>query len=146
MSFSTCAAASTRSETFVSSSAAKEKEQRETITASNKNFFMVPHHTKIFWDLLLWIVNEPRPCVSATLNYEGSNPDGIKFRVRVGFWKAKKIGAESSDPNRHSQPRLPGSVVGEASMPRAKFPCKITEVTAPKLPSKKRVARRCLTS
>ena len=54
--------------------------------------------------------------------------------------RTKKIGAESSDPNRHSQPRLPGSVVGEASMPRAKFPCKITEVTAPKLPSKKRVA------
>jgi len=25
--------------------------------------------------------------------------------------KAKKCGAESSDPNRHSQPRLPGSVV-----------------------------------
>jgi len=24
---------------------------------------------------------------------------------------AKKCGAESSDPNRHSQPRLPGSVV-----------------------------------
>jgi len=28
----------------------------------------------------------------------------------------KKIGVESGDPNRHSQPRLPGSVVGEASM------------------------------
>jgi hypothetical protein len=44
----------------------------------------------------------------------------------------KKIGAESSDPNRHSQPRLPGSVVGEASMLRARFPYKITKVTVPR--------------
>ena len=44
----------------------------------------------------------------------------------------KKIGAESSDPNRHSQPRLPGSVVGEASMPLGCLPHKITEVTVPK--------------
>ena|ERR1022692_1405668 len=34
----------------------------------------------------------------------------------------KKIGAESSDPNRHSQPRLPGSVVGDASMRQTRFP------------------------
>jgi hypothetical protein len=47
----------------------------------------------------------------------------------------KKIGAESSDPNRHSQPRLPGSVVGEASMPPTRFSCKITVVIVPKLPS-----------
>jgi hypothetical protein len=45
----------------------------------------------------------------------------------------KKIGAESSDPNRHSQPRLPGSVVGEASMPRTRSSDKITEVSVPKL-------------
>ncbi len=50
--------------------------------------------------------------------------------------KDKKIGAESSDPNRHSQPRLPGSVVGETSMPRTQFPCKITEVMALKLLSR----------
>jgi hypothetical protein len=31
-------------------------------------------------------------------------------------WANKKCGAENGDPNRHSQPRLPGSVVGEASM------------------------------
>jgi hypothetical protein len=48
-------------------------------------------------------------------------------------WGDKKIGAESSDPNRHSQPRLPGSVVGEASMPGPRFRCKITEVIVPKL-------------
>jgi hypothetical protein len=41
----------------------------------------------------------------------------------------KKIGAESSDPNRHSQPRLPGSVVGEASMRHTRIPHKITEVS-----------------
>jgi len=44
----------------------------------------------------------------------------------------KKIGAESSDPNRRYQPRLPGSVVGEASMRRTRFPHKITKVIVPK--------------
>jgi hypothetical protein len=53
----------------------------------------------------------------------------------------KKIGAESSDPNRHSQPRLPGSVVGEASMPGTRFPYKITEVIVLKLPSDKAFAQ-----
>jgi len=43
--------------------------------------------------------------------------------------KAKKCGAESSDPNRHSQPRLPGSVVGEASMRCAGNCGKITKVS-----------------
>jgi hypothetical protein len=52
----------------------------------------------------------------------------------------KKIGVESSDPNRYSQPRLPGSVVGEPSMPRTRFPYKITEVIVPKLPSEKPAA------
>jgi len=42
----------------------------------------------------------------------------------------KKIGAESSDPNRHSQPRLPGSVVGEASMRQVAAGGKITKVSA----------------
>jgi len=32
------------------------------------------------------------------------------------FARAKKCGAESGDPNLRFQPRLPGSVVGEASM------------------------------
>jgi hypothetical protein len=50
-----------------------------------------------------------------------------------GIQKDKKIGAESSDPNRHSQPRLPGSVVGEASMRGAGFLDKITKVNAQKL-------------
>ncbi len=44
----------------------------------------------------------------------------------------KKCGVESSDPNRHSQPRLPGSVVGEASMGQAREPRKITKVSVPK--------------
>ena len=44
----------------------------------------------------------------------------------------KKIGAESSDPNRHSQPRLPGSVVGEESMRHTPLPHKITKVSAPR--------------
>ena len=57
--------------------------------------------------------------------------------VRGDSWKGanstdKKIGAESSDPNRRSQPRLPGSVVGNASMLPTRFPYKITEVNVPK--------------
>ena len=47
-----------------------------------------------------------------------------------GVCEDKKIGAESSDPNRHSQPRLPGSVVGEASMRQVAEGGKITKVSA----------------
>jgi len=45
---------------------------------------------------------------------------------------AKKIGVKSGDPNRHSQPRLPGSVVGEPSMLEAALRGKITKVSVPK--------------
>jgi hypothetical protein len=48
---------------------------------------MVPHHTKIFWDLLLWIVNEPRPHMSGTLNQEGSSQGRIKSRKGWDFTK-----------------------------------------------------------
>ena len=44
--------------------------------------------------------------------------------------KAKKIGAGIGDPNLRFQPRLPGSVVGEASMEQLGKADKITEVTA----------------
>jgi len=43
--------------------------------------------------------------------------------------KAKKCGAEIGDPNLRFQPRLPGSVVGEASMEQVGKADKITEVT-----------------
>jgi hypothetical protein len=67
-----------------------------------------------------------RGCVRVALTEQ-------KARIsRKGDVLNKKIGAESSDPNRHSQPRLPGSVVGSASMPRTRFPNKITEVNVPK--------------
>ena len=39
-----------------------------------------------------------------------------------------KIGAETGDPNLRSQPRLPGSVVGERSMLEPHDSDKITEV------------------
>ena len=45
--------------------------------------------------------------------------------------RAKKCGAESGDPNLRFQPRLPGSVVGEASMGQAEKADKITGVTVP---------------
>jgi hypothetical protein len=41
----------------------------------------------------------------------------------------KKIGAENGDPNLRFQPRLPGSVVGEASMGQGGNSGKITRVT-----------------
>jgi hypothetical protein len=41
--------------------------------------------------------------------------------------EAKKCGASSGDPNLRSQPRLPGSVVGEASMRQDREADKITE-------------------
>ena len=43
--------------------------------------------------------------------------------------KAKKCGAEIGDPNLRFQPRLPGSVVGEASMRQVEEADKITGVT-----------------
>jgi len=42
--------------------------------------------------------------------------------------KAKKCGAEIGDPNLRFQPRLPGSVVGEASMRQVAGADKITRV------------------
>jgi hypothetical protein len=50
-----------------------------------------------------------------------------------GFLGTKKCGAESSDPNRYSQPRLPGSVVGEASMRSGRRGDKITKVSGLKV-------------
>ncbi len=49
--------------------------------------------------------------------------------IRVSQVKAKKCGAESGDPNLRFQPRLPGSVVGEASMRQVQWDDKITKVT-----------------
>ena len=43
--------------------------------------------------------------------------------------ESKKCGAETGDPNLRFQPRLPGSVVGEASMRQAGEADKITRVT-----------------
>jgi hypothetical protein len=43
--------------------------------------------------------------------------------------EAKKCGVEIGDPNLRFQPRLPGSVVGEASMGQVEKADKITGVT-----------------
>ena len=42
-------------------------------------------------------------------------------------WSGQKIGAENGDPNLRFQPRLPGSVVGEASMGQGREANKITQ-------------------
>src|SRR5450755_362136 len=55
--------------------------------------------------------------------------------LKKGSVPDKKCGAESSDPNRHSQPRLPGSVVGETSMRQEPRADKITKVRSYELPS-----------
>jgi hypothetical protein len=47
----------------------------------------------------------------------------------MSLGKGKKIGAEGGDPNLHFQPRLPGSVVGDASMGQGIGERKITLVT-----------------
>ena len=52
------------------------------------------------------------------------------FRIgRLFLVWAKKCGAGSGDPNLRFQPRLPGSVVGEASMRQVAEGDKITRVT-----------------
>ena len=52
------------------------------------------------------------------------------IRVSQGG-RTKKCGAEIGDPNLRLQPRLPGSVVGEASMRQVEKADKITRVTVP---------------
>jgi hypothetical protein len=53
-----------------------------------------------------------------------------RLEVAVSAWAAgKKCGAEIGDPNLRFQPRLPGSVVGEASMGQTEKGDKITRVT-----------------
>ena len=58
--------------------------------------------------------------------------EAVGLVIRVSQGKGKKIGAEIGDPNLRSQPRLPGSVVGEASMEQVWKGGKITEVTVPR--------------
>jgi hypothetical protein len=61
------------------------------------------------------------------------------FGAEKGLWRGKrgalddsgtkKCGVGNGDPNLRSQPRLPGSVVGEPSMRQAGKAGKITRVT-----------------
>ena len=52
--------------------------------------------------------------------------EGVSKLGESGSRKGKKIGAETGDPNLRFQPRLPGSVVGDASMPSGFTTGKIT--------------------
>ena len=49
----------------------------------------------------------------------------------AGCVETKKCGVDNDDLRLHSQPRLPGSVVGEASMREGGESNKITAVTVP---------------
>jgi hypothetical protein len=53
----------------------------------------------------------------------------IRVSRDIRDYEDKKIGAENGDPNLRFQPRLPGSVVGEASMGQVEKSDKITRVT-----------------
>jgi hypothetical protein len=53
----------------------------------------------------------------------------LKVDAGSEVWEAKKCGVEIGDPNLRFQPRLPGSVVGEASMGQVGKADKITRVT-----------------
>jgi len=79
---------------------------------------------------MTWIVNDASEIVWRA---SGTHSNGKSQKEGSSGWKDnskdKKIGAKSSDPNRYSQPRLPGSVVGEASMPRTRNCYKITKVS-----------------
>ena len=59
----------------------------------------------------------------------GNEEYRISYGVVLEEGPDKKFGVGNGDPNLRSQPRLPGSVVGELSMLRALKPCKITKVT-----------------
>jgi hypothetical protein len=79
----------------------------------------MPHWEYGIWNLLFLILND----IDAVCGRVGvSNLD-------YGRFQGKKIGAETGDPNLRFQPRLPGSVVGEASMGQVGNGDKITEVT-----------------
>ncbi len=58
----------------------------------------------------------------------GAEDTGGVIRVSQAV-RQKKCGVESGDPNLRFQPRLPGSVVGEASMRQVEEADKITGVT-----------------
>ncbi len=70
---------------------------------------------------------------SVLLNRITEFPNLRVWDLEINLSQTKKCGAESSDPNRHSQPRLPGSVVGEASMRCPGTSNKITKVSTRKL-------------
>jgi hypothetical protein len=89
---------------------------------------------------MTWIVNDASNIVSRAQSVETAEhvSDELEWeRIQQGksqqeedaTYEDKKIGAKSSDPNRYSQPRLPGSVVGEASMPPTRNCHKITKVS-----------------
>jgi hypothetical protein len=83
----------------------------------------------------MFTAQEPRHVRAREHDQQGVAPTKsvkVQKNGKIELEGATKIGVKSGDPNRHSQPRLPGSVVGEASMRGEEIPGKITEVTAPK--------------
>ena len=75
-----------------------------------------------------------RSAIMEMIARRGCKENGLasgRFQFAPGrsWFLANKIGAEIGDPNLRSQPRLPGSVVGEGSMGQSGAGNKITEGT-----------------
>ena len=79
----------------------------------------MPHLGDGVWILLSLILFDA--------GYGTEDTRGVTRVSRVA--RQKKCGAEIGDPNLRFQPRLPGSVVGEASMRQVGKADKITRVT-----------------
>src|SRR5208282_2792499 len=144
ISSSTLAAASTRPEALVLGSGALVSSsvvllaermvvwkhvRKQTSSSRTRDFRIMPHLGSGIWILLSYLLTMilfDAGCRIGdySLGYGGSDQG-------ESGGEAKKCGAESGDPNLRFQPRLPGSVVGEASMRQVDEADKITRVTVP---------------
>jgi hypothetical protein len=83
---------------------------------------MTPH-----WEIRIWI-----SLSLILIDIDAGWRGGVIAGGESGGRRTKKCGADHGDPNLRIQPRLPGSVVGEASMREEGKVDKITEVTVPR--------------
>ena len=81
-----------------------------------KNCFMVPRHINLSGIWYLDCKRSGQRCIEGVAQ-------GIESvnQIERDYSRQKKSGLKVVTTNRHSQPRLPGSVVGEASMPSVRL-------------------------
>src|SRR5437868_8242823 len=134
ISFRTVAAACTRSSALVLSlfsSFPKASAGRIKTNRSRSVFFIVPQLFSEFGETLI-LKDMDAVRIAGGVRRADRIEVTCTQRVNSEWWEAKKFGADSGDPNLHSQPRLPGSVVGERSMRHIHSTHKITGDTVPK--------------